>query len=226
MGTVTDHGCASRDGQLAMEALGRLDATEHVELAAHLATCPDCRTSSVELASTVGALDTWVAGTTRAPVTVVPPHLTRAVMADLTVDEGVADRRSRSRLVTVVCGSVAAVVVAAVLVTVGLGHSSPPSRTVVLRGAPGVTATAVLVEQSWGTSLTIHERGLAPGQTFTVSMDDLQGRWWTAGSYRTTGSASVAATMACAARFTSIHEIRVTDPGGRPVLSNDPSNPY
>jgi hypothetical protein len=111
-------------------------------------------------------------------------------------------------------------------VTAGLNHSDLPTKTVALQGARGVTATAVLVEKPWGTSLTIHEQGLMPGQTHTVSMDNPHGRWWTAGSYRTTSSAPVEATMACAAQFASIYEIRVTDSNGRAVLSNDSKATY
>ncbi len=54
----------------------------------------------------------------------------------------------------------------------------------------------------------------------------IQGRWWAAGSYRTTGSGPVEATMACAARFRSIDEIRVTDASGRTALSNGPNGTY
>lgn len=218
--------CNSRRGQLAMDALGRLDEAEYAELAIHLATCEECRATSAELRSTVGALDKWAPGATRAPATVVPPHLAHAVLADLHADDDGHDRGRRIRRVALACGSIAAVVVAAVLLTAGLGHSQLPTKTVALQGTRGVTATAVLVEKAWGTSLTIHEQGLTPGQTYTVSMDDPQGRWWTAGSYRTASVAPVEATMACAAQFASIYEIRVTDSSGRAVLSNEPKATY
>ncbi len=218
--------CNSRNGQLAMDALGRLDEAEHAELAVHLATCEECRATSAELRSTVGALDKLAKGATLAPATVVPPHLAQAVLTDLHADDDVVDRGSNIGRVALACGSIAAVVIAAVMVTAGMNHSEPPTKTVALQGARGVTATAILVEKPWGTSLTIHEQGLMPGQTYTVSMDNSHGRWWTAGSYRTTSSAPVEATMACAAQFASIYEIRVTDSSGAAVLSNDPKPTY
>lgn len=223
---MRDRSCDSRRGQLAMGALGRLDGGEQADLDAHLTTCEECRASFAELRSAVGALDASTVEAITAPVPSVPPHLTEAVFADLdTGDPDVARPRRRRRLL-IACGSVAAVVIGALLATVALTRSDPPTKTIALRGTGGVTATAVLVEQSWGTSLTIHEQGLAPGQTYTVSMDDQLGHWWAAGSYRATGSGPVDATMACAARYSSIYEIRVTGQAGRTVLTNAPSGAY
>jgi hypothetical protein len=221
MGAVKESSCNSRSGQLAMDALGRLDQAEHAELAAHLAGCERCRATSIELKSTVGALDKLTAVAPSAPATVIPPHLAQAVFADIGAGDDRLDHGSRFRRVALAGASIAAVVVAAVAVNVGMTHSVAPTKTVALQGAQGVMATAVLVEKPWGTSLTIHEQGLMPGQTYTVSMDDPHGRWWTAGSYRTTSSAPVEATMACAAQFASIYEIRVTDSNGRAVLINE-----
>ena len=218
---MKESGCNSRSGQLAMNALGRLDQGEQAELMIHLATCEECRATSAELRSTVGALDTLTKVAPSLPATVIPQHLAQAVFADLSASDDALDHGSRLRRVVLAGASIVAAVVAAVVVTSAMSHSVAPTKTVALQGRGGVTATAVLVEKPWGTSLTIHEQGLVPGQTYTVSMDDPHGRWWTAGSYRTRSSAPVEATMACAAQFASIYEIRVTDSSGRAVLSNE-----
>ena len=217
---MTGSACITRRGQLAMAALGALDADELSELDAHLATCGECRAVSAELRSTVGALDTRAADGPPQPVAPVPAHLTDAVLADLRTGDELDRRRRRRRIGVVASGSVAAAVLVVLLVLVGTSRPTAPTRTVALTGTPGVTATAVLEEQSWGTALTVHEQGLAPGRTYTVSMSNPQGRWWTAGSYRATGSAPVEVTMGCAERFASIDEIRVTDVSGRTVLAN------
>lgn len=209
-----------------MDALGRLDDAEHVELAAHLATCEECRATLGELRSTVGALDTLTARANTAPISVVPRQLEEAVLTGLHSSDRMSDHGRNWRKVLLACGSIAAVMIAAVVVSVSLTRSDVPTKTVALQGTPGVTATAVLVEKPWGTSLTIHEQGLTPGQSYSVSMDNPQGRWWAAGSYRASSSAPVVATMACAAQFASIYEIRVTDVSGRTVLSNDPKATY
>ncbi len=226
MGTVTERACESRHGQLAMDALGRLDDAEHAELAAHLVACEECRATLAELRSTVGALDTMAARANSAPVTAVPPRLADAVFADLHAGERVSDHRTGWK-VGLVWGSIAAAVIAAAVLSFSLTRPDVPTRTVALQGAKGVTATAVLTEKPWGTAVTIHEQGLALWRSYTVSMDNRQGRWWVAGSYRTLDPAPVEATMTCAATFASIDEIRVTDSSGRTVLSNyvEPGTP-
>ncbi len=217
---MTGSACIARRGQLAMAALRALDTDELAELEAHLATCGECRAVSAELRSTVGALDTRADNDPPVPVAPVPPYLADAVLTGLRAGDELERRRRLRRIGVVACGSAAAAVLVVLLVVLGTGRPAPPTRTVALTGAPGVTASAVLEERTWGTALTVHEQGLTPGRTYTVSMSTPQGRWWTAGSYRSTGSAPVVVTMGCAARYDSIDGIRVTDSSGRTVLVN------
>jgi hypothetical protein len=202
-----------------MEALGHLDEAEQAVLEAHLATCEECRATSAELTSTVEALDALTRGAVCPPVSAVPPAVAPTESGGHRTN-GVGYRGKRIRRGLIAGVSIAAVVIAAMLVTTLVNRSDLPTKTVALRGGPGVTATAVLVEKPWGTSLTIREQGLVPGHIYTVSMANLQGRWWTAGSYRATSSTFVAATMVCAAQFDSIDRIRVTDSSGRTVLTD------
>jgi len=217
---VTGSACITRRGQLAMAALRALDADEQAELDAHLASCEECRTVSAELRSTVGALDTRAESGPPEPVTPVPPHLAEAVLSELRTGDELDRRRRMRRIGVVACGSAAAALLVVLLVLMGPGRPTTPTRTVALSGSPGVTASAVLEERTWGTALIVHEQGLAPGRTYTVSMSNPQGRWWTAGSYRSSGAAPVVVTMGCAAGFASIDEIRVTDVSGRTVLES------
>jgi hypothetical protein len=209
-----------------MGALGRLDEAERSELGAHLLVCDECRAMSAELSSTVSALDTWTESAAPAPIAIVSLELADAVLADLQHSDDRVALHRRIRIGAILAGSIAAVVVIALLFVAGTHGATPPTRTVALQGAPGVTASALLVEKPWGTSLTIHEQGLVPGQTYTVSMANSRGRWWTAGSYRTTSSAPLDATMACAAQYNSIDQIKVTDSGGRSVLRSTSSATY
>jgi len=223
---VSGTSCAGRRGQLAMAALGALDEAERAEVEAHLAGCATCRATLDELRDTTGALDTWAEGTLAAPPTAVPARLTEVVLTGLRADDELERRRRRHRIVAGVGAAAAAVVVAVVVLASGVGRPSTPTRTVALGGTPGVTASAVLEARTWGTSLTVTERGLAPGLTYTVSMSNPAGRWWTAGSYRAGGTGPVVVTMGCAASYGSIDEIRVTDPSGRTVLVNHPGRSY
>ncbi len=223
---MTGTTCMARRGQSAMSALGALDADEQAELEVHLATCEECRAISTELRATVGALDTWAERSRPAEAASVPPHLTDAVLSGLRTEDELDRRRRKVRHVGVACASAAALVLAVVLSLALVDRPGVPTRTVALSGAPGVTASVVLEQRSWGTSLTVKEQGLRPGQTYTVSMSNTEGYWWTAGSYRASSNAPVVATMGCAARYASIDEIRVTDPGGRTVLVNHPGAAY
>jgi hypothetical protein len=223
---VTGPGCIARRGQVAMAALGALAPDEQAELEAHLATCAECRAVSTELRSTVGALDTRLDGGPPVPVAPLSAHLADAVLADLRAGDEFDRRRRTRRIGMVVGGTAAAAVLVVLLVLVGTSRPTWPTRTVALTGTPGVTASAVLEERSWGTALTVHEQGLASGRTYTVSMSNPQGRWWTAGSYRASGTAPVEVTMGCAAPFATIDEIRVTGPDGRTVLVDRPGGAY
>ena len=97
-------------------------------------------------------------------------------------------------------GAAVVAVAAAVVAVVALSTSpTPPIRTVALTGQPGVVASISLSTQSWGTRATLRESGQAPGQVLTVSMKSSSGRWWVAGSYRTTGrSGTVEVQLSCA----------------------------
>jgi hypothetical protein len=223
---VTEPRCITRSGQLAMGALGRLREDERTELDRHLRTCGKCRAMSAELRSTVDALGFWHEGRMPGPRTAVPGRRGGAAEAEPGVDSGRTERRRKIRTTAIAGASMAAAVVAAVSVAGAMHSPQAPSRTVALHGAPGVTAEAALVDESWGTALTIREQGLMPGQTITVSMANSTGRWWTAGSYRTTSAASVEARMACAAAFASIDQIRVTDSSGRSILTSRPKAAY
>ena len=128
-------------------------------------------------------------------------------------------------MVVATSGIVGAIAAALILVTVfsTSPSSSPSQRALALSGAPAVTASAVLVEQPWGTSLQLSERGLPGGQIYTVSMETKSGRWWTAGTYRPAKGQAVFATMACAVSLHKITGVRVVNAAGATVLDSSPS---
>ena len=73
------------------------------------------------------------------------------------------------------------------------------SRTLALKGAASVTANAVLVDEPWGTSLTLSETGLPGGRGLHgLDEDSRTGAWWVAGTYRSVSGSTVNATMSCA----------------------------
>jgi hypothetical protein len=115
---------------------------------------------------------------------------------------------------------VGAAVAASVVVLVALAASSPTPvsrvRTVALIGPGPATATASLTARSWGTAVTLTERGLQAGGIYTVSMRTSSGSWWATGSIRAVPG--VDAQMTCGVPLSQITGVRVTNSSGATVL--------
>lgn len=77
-----------------------------------------------------------------------------------------------------------------------------------------------LTGRQWGTSVALSENGLAGGEVYTVSMESVSGRRWTAGTYRGAAGATVTATMTCAVSLGKITAVRVVNDVGDVVLSS------
>ncbi|OBH21781.1 hypothetical protein A5713_04685 [Mycobacterium sp. E2497] len=151
--------------------LGSLSASERREFEAHLAHCPACREAVADL-SGVPALLSQLGGDEVAAIhesgpAPVTPELSPQLLPSLLGK--VSWRRRRTRIVTWVASSAAAVVLA-VGVFVGVqGYSSSPSPQVAAPSAPmaqvGTTLLASTVQLSsehWGTSINLRCVCLAP----------------------------------------------------------------
>lgn len=140
-------------------ALGSLDPTERDGLAAHLPSCPTCRTRMAQVAGLPGLL----ARVSPQEAVARPPVVDEAMLARL-LDAALAGRRTRRR--RVVGAAAAAVLVAGLGVGIGLGirEAGPPGRTV--SGAQGgVRASVRLTAISGGTALKLTLSGVDPEQT-------------------------------------------------------------
>lgn len=150
--------------------LGSLSATERREFEAHLAGCPACREAVADL-SGVPALLSQLGGDEVAvihqsgPASVTPelsPQLLPSLLAK------VSWRRRRTRIVTWVASSAAAVVLAVgVFVGVqGYSSSSPqvaaPSAPMAQVGTTLLSSTVQLSSEHWGTSINLRCVCLAP----------------------------------------------------------------
>jgi predicted anti-sigma-YlaC factor YlaD len=202
-----------------MHLLGDLSIEETTGLFAHLEGCAECRAIANEMTETVAMLG-LVDRASVEPTAQVSPELSDKVLGNLR-RSSLGQRRSRTaRYVTF--GVIGAVAAALVLIVAFSTKSvvTPPERTLALRGATSVTASAVLVAQPWGTSLQLHEHGLPGDQVYTVSMETSSGTWWTAGTYRAMNDKTVSATMACAVAWRKITGIRVENASGVTVLTS------
>lgn len=218
MGPVNEETCEQWRGLLAMGALGDISREETTALAAHREGCEECRAVGDDLASTVSLL-AYVDPESIEPTALVPPELSARVLGAL--HRAGASQRRRRRFAVGAVSMVGALAAALILVAVVSGPTfSPHQRTLALSGSSAVSATAVLVEESWGTSVDFSERGLPAGGVYTVSMKTADGAWWTAGTYRSVSGHAVSATMACAVALDDITGLRVENAKGVTVLTS------
>jgi predicted anti-sigma-YlaC factor YlaD len=218
MGPVNDDVCEQWRGLIAMRALGELASDDATALDAHLEGCADCRAVADELASTVSML-AYVDVASIEPTALVPPELSARVLGDL--HRAAAMDRRRRRIIVSGASLVGAIAAALILFAVVSGTSPTTNeRTMALHGLTSVTAKAVLVNQSWGTTVDFSESGLPGGGVYTVSMKTATGAWWTAGTYRSVSGRTVNATMACAVGMKNITGLRVENSKGVTVLAS------
>lgn len=213
--------CERWQGWLAMRALGVATPDEVTGLLAHLDGCEECRTLADELSGTVQLLD-YVDPAAVESMAEVPAELTARVLDQLRGAAVVHRRRRRRRSASM--AFVGALAAAVILLVVIASSRTPDQRTLALHGSSSVTASAVLVDQSWGTSVHLSEHGLPANGIYTVSMKTANGTWWTAGTYRAVAGKTVNATMACAVSLSRITSVRVVNATGVTVLASDPTS--
>ena len=217
---MTDRGCERWHEFIAMHVFGDLSVEETTGLLAHLEGCVECRNVASEMATTYSMLQ-YVDPATVEPTASVPSGLTNRVLRDLRSGATLQRRRQRLRAASIgVAGALAAALILVIVFSGGSSPTKPVERTLALRGVSSATASAVLIERTWGTSLDLREQGLPSGEVYTVSMETAKGTWWTAGTYRSVVGDVVNATMACAVSMKQITGIRVVDASGATVLSS------
>lgn len=214
---MTEPGCVRWQGELAMQALGKVEPEVAIALQAHLDGCAECRAERALLAPVVGALRVASPQAIEDPdAEWVPPQLQESVLSRIETEARVERRRTRRR--GSVAALVAAGVAAAAILVASAGTPPPTGRTVTLSGPPGTIASITLRASSSGTDVTLREHGQPVGQNFVVTMQSASGRWWQAGSYHTSG-ATVRAQLTCAVAPTAITQVWVRDSSGATVLS-------
>ena len=215
---MNDARCEKWHELIAAHVLGDLLLEESSGLLAHLEGCVECRVTVDEMNETV----TWLGLVNHEAIestAMVPPQLFDAVLGELH-HAGLTQRRRRIVRTALFVGVAAAAISLIFAGLIDTNPSTPPQRAVALHGASTVRASAVLLRESWGTTINLNERGLPGGQVYTVSMETSAGRWWTAGTYRSVAGKSVSATMACAVSLNKISGVRVVNGSGVTVLSS------
>jgi len=220
MKRMNDSVCERWHELLAMHALGDLSPKEETGLLAHLEGCADCRAIANEMTETVHMLGYVDRGAVESTA-LIPAELFDAVLGEL--HRGGVVLRRRRIVRTALFAGAGAIAASFVLVGVMSAQPSTPApaqRAIALQGAATVRASVVLTSKSWGTTLTLKEKGLPGNGVYTVSMQTKAGTWWTAGTYRSVAGQTVNATMACAVSLNKISGVRVVNATGITVLSS------
>lgn len=226
MERVSGGPCAQWAGALAVRAAGRLPDEEEAQVRSHLAHCAHCRRQAQRLAPVAAVLgDRGSRRLAQGPrIQQVHAPVPQGLAAE--VEERLAaEQRREARRRQWGRGLVGAAV--AVVVGLGLfvydqvsttpGRTAGASRTVALRGAPGVAAMVHLSAAPWGTAIGLNEHGQPKGQLFEVVMRTSGGFWWTAGSYRSAAGATTVR-LACGVPLDRVAAMEVRDARGRVVL--------
>jgi anti-sigma factor RsiW len=178
--------CRDLRGALGAAALGGGDPADDIALRAHLDGCAACRAELRELTLVARAL----AATPLAAVDAAPAEPSGAlgsrVLERLARERGaVRSRRARRTLVGAgAFASLAAVVIAAVLV-VGSGNGPAGTRVVLLGvGSERATATATLRSKPAGTEVDMKVTGLHSGDYYWLWVTDEGGRRLPAGTFQ------------------------------------------
>jgi hypothetical protein len=236
---MTGRSCSDWRDIMAMRAIGQAGAEESLELDHHLETCEQCRLDAADVAGAAAALRvlspaqvdhlerelpalSQPAPQGGAPTTVVAGSPFRSVPTGSPPpgSDGRAGRGRRRRWLVGAGVAVVGVAAAGVAVVALTGGSPARERTVALAGEHGVVASVALAAQASGTHATLWETGQPAGQVLTVSMKTSSGRWWVAGSYRTTsGPGPTVVQLSCAVRPSQVTEVWVSDQKGRTVLT-------
>jgi anti-sigma factor RsiW len=194
--------------------LGHLDDDLRRSVDDHLATCETCRAEVAELGSLAEALRgvdrTWEDD---------PGVVTTPAALDERIRRLVREPSRRRRRLT--AGIAVAVAAVAVAVTVVVTRDEAPTIIAVpdVRVADGITATAGLVDHTWGVEIRLETTGLRAGERFEVWVLGEDGAAYDAGEILGVAGATITCGMSSSVPLDDAESFRVVDAGGTEVIA-------
>lgn len=193
---------------------GRSTDPERAGLEAHLEGCASCRHELEELAPVARALDAAdpdriLSGAEEPPAALAPR-----------IAERIAEARRRRRRRGVIVAIAATVGVAAIMTAALVIPRNGPEgeRVTLVASAPGAGGWASLAERPWGTEVHLRAAGLAPGATYVVWLESIEGDRVQGGTFTAPDDNEVRMTLAVALARNRSVLLGITETGGDTVL--------
>ncbi|NRQ49735.1 anti-sigma factor family protein [Aeromicrobium stalagmiti] len=206
---------------LGAHALGQLDDPAlQREVEDHLLTCAECRAELDEIAPLAAALRQVDADQVR-PVGIAPP-----AELDDRIRRALPRRVSTVRRLAPAAGGVLAGAAAAAFVTVLVVQDDRPVGPTVIavpevESVRGVTATAGLVDHTWGLEVKLEATGLPAGETFEMWVVGNDGTAYDAGEFIGVKDKKIVCDMSSSVLFKDAERFKVVDAQGTEVIAAD-----
>ena len=224
MDTVSDPAACRRAHELLGPlALGHLrEGEERAWLEEHLAGCPACTAEYQELRPVVALLPLVDPARLGQPPAAPPPLLGARILRTVSDEKGRARRRRLA--LTGLAASVVLVLAGALGAGLALRDDGTVERRLVAVGERPVTGQARLVEQPWGTRVTLELAGLSPGTSYGAWLERADGTRILAGTFRADGD-RVVITLSAALPLPEGQAVGVSTLQGTDVLRADLTAP-
>lgn len=202
--------------------LGQLDDVGlRRDLQEHLATCAECRAEVAEIGPLAAALRQVDPDDVRPVGIAPPPELDERVRLALPLPA--PTRRRWTPVVSgVLVGAAAAALVAVVVVT---RDDAPDGPTIVavdeVESSPGVTASAGLVDHTWGLEIKLEVTGLPADEIFEMWVTDDDGGSHAAGEFVGVADKTITCDMSSSVLLAHATRFVVVDGRGAEVVAAD-----
>lgn len=202
--------------------LGQLDDVARHEVEEHLATCDECRAERDEIAPLAAALSAVDPADVRPVGITPPPELDHRILTSL---PGPSSPLRVRRWAPAVGGAIIGIAASTIVAIAVIDNDPVQGPTIIaidrVETSRGVTATAGLVDHTWGVELKLEVAGLPAGQTYDVWFIGRDGEKYAAGEFIGVKDKTITCDMSSAVLLDKARSFTVVDPDGREVIAGD-----
>jgi hypothetical protein len=201
--------------------LGQLDDADLLrDVESHLATCDECQAEVADIGPLAAALKQVDPDDVRPVGVAPPPELDERVRRAL--PQPVHGLR---RWAPAVGGALVGAAAAAIVVVALPEQDEPPAPTVIavphVESVDGVTASAGLVDHTWGVEIKLTTKGLPAGETFEMWVEGDDGKAYDAGEFIGVKGKVITCDMSASVLLADAKRFKVVDARGTEVIAAD-----